>query len=687
MNSSFENFCPKLKTGRVIPKGAQIIFETDSPYNQIIMPMALADLVILCNGQFSIRQIIEKFYQKRGTVPFKSILKTLHALHQNGFFENGHELSMNAYLRSWTEPRNARPWSLSWRFGQRIIADQHAPTVFYVLTLILLAGSLFGMQEFPAHPIELIQEMFTRQSPDLVLFQLLICGSILQSVRHLIRGVQLLLLTGKAYNVALRLSPWGLHLYVGDEANDLFENRLYTSMFHLSQIILGWSFLFVCTPFLDASMIQTLTIVNLMVSIWEMNPFVQSEGLRLIRSLTVHSDREVVSWHYDSDSIFKSLGNGYTRQDQDFARICATWGSAWLLMALVILSQTAATFAVPLLGAIVAGNYFSLFAIAGLWAWFYGLYAVSQAFVETIVLSVVRPWWWRFEARLKDYFSRDVNVGPKEVVTRIQDLPLFSHFSYGQLLSILSKTEVTEVPQKTRILQAGEMSREFYVLLEGEIEIVHNPGQTDEWSTYMQATSIFGEAALLDESPRAIQVTTTRKSLILELPVQNVRATAQESNAIRQLEDFRNAILVNQFFASSPVFRSLSQESIDFLCSRGALEYADQDHVVFRQGDMGESIYLVLRGSVSVEVNGNVVTQPKQGSFFGEISLIANIPRTSTVRCNEPSVFFRISSDAFWEVLVQNLDLGVFIETVSENRLREDLKIAMAELPPTGSDD
>ncbi len=66
----------------------------------------------------------------------------------------------------------------------------------------------------------------------------------------------------------------------------------------------------------------------------------------------------------------------------------------------------------------------------------------------------------------------------------------------------------------------------------------------------------------------------------------------------------------------------------------------------------------------------------QQGSFFGEISMIANIPRTATIRTIEHSVFFRISADAFWEVLVQHMDLGVFLETISETRLKEDLELA-----------
>jgi CRP-like cAMP-binding protein len=170
----------------------------------------------------------------------------------------------------------------------------------------------------------------------------------------------------------------------------------------------------------------------------------------------------------------------------------------------------------------------------------------------------------------------------------------------------------------------------------------------------------------------------------LRVPIQVLRSTAQEAQSIRHLDDFRNAILVNQFFASSPVFRSLSAESIDFLSSRGTLEYVDQNQSIFMQGDSGDSLYLILRGAVDVQVHGIQIKRLFQGSFFGEIALIANIPRTATIVSSEPCVFFKISSDAFWEVLVQHMDLGVFLETVSESRLREDLE--MAALKPTGSD-
>jgi CRP-like cAMP-binding protein len=91
-----------------------------------------------------------------------------------------------------------------------------------------------------------------------------------------------------------------------------------------------------------------------------------------------------------------------------------------------------------------------------------------------------------------------------------------------------------------------------------------------------------------------------------------------------------------------------------------------------------------LRGSVSIYVHGVHVKSMTQGNFFGEIALIANIARTGRVSTTEPSVFFKIPADAFWEVLVQHIDLGVIIETISESRLREDLDAMTSKNSSTG---
>jgi len=685
MSSSLENFKPKLRTGRVIPQGSRIIFETDNPYNQIILPMNLADLVLLCSGNFSVREIIEKIYKKQGAVPFKSILQAVHILHQGGFFENGDELEFHPQLNSWMDAKSSS-WHLSWRFGQRIVASSHSPTTYYIVTLVALVVSILGLQHFPSEPLSLLSEWLGGETPASAALKLLICSSLTQSARHLFRAVQMLLLTGKAYNVSIRASPWGVHLHVGDEASDLFESKLYTTMFHVSQIVIGWFFVYCLYPRASSAWISPLVIANFLITFWELNPFVNSEGLKLLQSLMTSRESEIAAWHFEASKLIRSLNLVSFRRNQEFARFCAAWGTLWLAGGLVLVHSSAVRFGPSALNSLIHFGPYSFVPVLGLFMWLAFLFHLVQSFVETIVANFLRPHWNVIHTRARSWILRQNQEAANEnIVHAIEDLPLFSHFQEYQLQQIVKNSQVVDFPKNTFIIIQGDQARELYVLVEGEIEILRNKGNEMEAITVQAAVSIFGESALLEDSPRAAQVKAKTRVRALKIPVPFLKKIAEESQAVRQLEDFRNAILVNQFFSSSPVFRSLSHDSVEFLCSRGTLEYFDESQVVFNQGDSGDSVFMILRGSVNVEVFGNPVKRMSQGNFFGEIALIANLPRTATVVTNEPSVFFRISADAFWEVLVQHIDLGVFLETVSENRLLEDLNMSQGTRR-TGSD-
>lgn len=674
MNSNLESFCPKLRTGRVIPQGSRIIFETDNPYNQIILPVILADLILLCSGQFSVREIIEKIYKKQGAVPFKSMLTALHLLHQGGFFENGDELVLSSHLQSWMEAPK-RDWNLSWRFGQRMVAAQRSPFAFYLLTLVTLLGSIFGLQFFPSQPFAALINWSTTQGLLASLGQLILVSSLLQSIRYGLCGVQLLLLTSKAYNVALRLSPWGLHLHVGDEANDLFENRLYTSMFHVSQISAPWFVVFACSIFgLDSIMTPLVTVAALM-SFWELNPFTNSEGRKLIRALLIANDRDVVSWHFESSTLINSINPESRRRDHDFVKICAAWGVFYLLTTFALLLRTAV--ALGPLGFHPMSGWRAAVSLVIAGAWLMTLYFVVQAMVDIVSTVLVRPSWTWLKMRFSNFGQPNKTPWPHAVLIKsIEGLPLFSHFHEQFLDKIVAGSEAIAFREGANILTQGDPARELFVLLEGEVDVVRQHNSNGEaWSISLGAVSVFGESSLVDETPRGASVVARSKSVVLRVPIELIKEVAKEAQSVRQLEVFRNAILVNQFFASSPVFRSLSTSSVDYLCSRGTLEYFDQGMSIFRQGETGDSLYLILRGSVEIEIHGASIKNLHQGSFFGEIALIANIPRTATIRSVVPSVFFKISADAFWEVLVQHMDLGVFIENVSETRLKEDLAI------------
>lgn len=670
MEFTLENFRPKLRTGKILPRGTHIIFETQRPYNQIVLPMRLADMILLCSGHFTVREIVSKIYLKQKSVPFRAILQTIHTLHEGGFLENGHELKISSDLRSWIGIESGR-WQFNIPIANKIVLQRSFPVGFYLISLSILALGILGMSHLPGS-LSSFHDWFFSITLVESIGLLYILNSIVQSLRNFVRMWQDLLLSGQAFNLSFKVSFTGVVFHVGNEAHHSISNSLYLSMFYLSQIAFPWAISFVALNFLNLSIEEPLIAVACLNSMLSLSPFIESDGLKLTRKLLASRSSEVTSWEFEETRILNLVHDNNKRQDKDFSRICSIWGGIWLMILFAFLHAAARNYA---LEAIANPTLPRAFALA---AWLTALAYTFWIFYE------------RFGPMLTGLVQRSSTTNKSNawdsdsIIKAIENLPIFSHFQEQSLRKIVQQSKIKSFSTNQTVIRQGGDANEIFVLLDGTIQVVRiNQHQESEWLTELNATSVFGEAALIDTQPRSAQVSALNAVTVLEVPVGIVKLLAEETHVIRELNDFKNAILVNQFFSSSPVFRSLSSESIDYLSNRGILEYVDRGQVVFRQGDPGEDFYLILRGAVDVFVHNQHVTRIYQGSFFGEIALIANIPRTATIVTAEPSAFFKVSSSAFWEILVRHLDLGIFLETVSEARLTEDLNLQLAR---TGSD-
>ncbi len=65
--------------------------------------------------------------------------------------------------------------------------------------------------------------------------------------------------------------------------------------------------------------------------------------------------------------------------------------------------------------------------------------------------------------------------------------------------------------------------------------------------------------------------------------------------------------------------------------------------MLFRQGDAGNELYIVRRGSVATSISlpdgeSREIAVFKSGDFFGEMSIFENAPRSATCTAREDSV-------------------------------------------------
>jgi len=72
---------------------------------------------------------------------------------------------------------------------------------------------------------------------------------------------------------------------------------------------------------------------------------------------------------------------------------------------------------------------------------------------------------------------------------------------------------------------------------------------------------------------------------------------------------------------------------------------------VFREGEFGESLFIILNGSAAVLKSAVEIAELHAGAHFGEMSLIERTPRSATVRAKTPVNVVVIERDAFFRLL------------------------------------
>jgi hypothetical protein len=90
---------------------------------------------------------------------------------------------------------------------------------------------------------------------------------------------------------------------------------------------------------------------------------------------------------------------------------------------------------------------------------------------------------------------------------------------------------------------------------------------------------------------------------------------------------------------------------------------------LFRQGDVGDRFYIVADGDVEIVIDGQVVRETGPGGYFGEISLLRDVPRTATVRANGDVELYALDRDDFIAAVTGHAASAEVADSVIATRL------------------
>jgi CRP-like cAMP-binding protein len=73
---------------------------------------------------------------------------------------------------------------------------------------------------------------------------------------------------------------------------------------------------------------------------------------------------------------------------------------------------------------------------------------------------------------------------------------------------------------------------------------------------------------------------------------------------------------------------------------------------VIREGDTGYRFYIVAEGTLAVTVGGEPRRELGPGSYFGEIALLRDVPRTATVTTLTDCRLLALDRDEFLQAVI-----------------------------------
>jgi CRP-like cAMP-binding protein len=98
--------------------------------------------------------------------------------------------------------------------------------------------------------------------------------------------------------------------------------------------------------------------------------------------------------------------------------------------------------------------------------------------------------------------------------------------------------------------------------------------------------------------------------------------------------------------------------------------------VIFKEGDAGDSLYLIESGEAEVVRQGKVIAQFKDGDSFGEMSLLSGEPRNATLRAATSVHAWQILKDDFDSLVWVSPLLLEALRALSEKRLKDTENLA-----------
>lgn len=296
----------------------------------------------------------------------------------------------------------------------------------------------------------------------------------------------------------------------------------------------------------------------------------------------------------------------------------------------------------------------------------------------------------------------------------------FAHLTDAELAALVPHLAIERLAPGVDVVTQDDATHDAYLLVAGSVRIARETPYGRYTLAELPAGTLFGEASFVDGKGRSGDAATTVDSELLVFRHRDLDPLLAEDDRLslalhwafwKSLSDKlrrANQHLV-EFFAAPAGRRAepaglgrsptgqfqiglaakkqlfeeqvLSPMEINFLASLSKAKQLEPGEVIFREGEPGDRMYVVLEGQVMISkhipgAGEEALAFLSRGDYFGEMALIENLPRSAEAKAHAgPAVVLSIPRDVVTGILdiqkVSSLRLLKLLCSLIAKRLRE----------------
>ncbi|HXH65346.1 MAG TPA: cyclic nucleotide-binding domain-containing protein [Mariprofundaceae bacterium] len=268
--------------------------------------------------------------------------------------------------------------------------------------------------------------------------------------------------------------------------------------------------------------------------------------------------------------------------------------------------------------------------------------------------------------------------------------PLLSGLSGDELEAFMDSLQLQHVPADSVVYREGDNGNYLYLIGMGSIrlETKNTSGKRKVYS-HLAEGDFFGEYAFMSRTQhQEAAIAETDCSLLMISRHTFDGWVAKYPSIQATVEDFYRRRILARVLAITPVFEGVPPDARMALASRFHLKTFKAGEVVVKEGESGDSFYLIRSGSVTVTTQGMngggqqvELGTMRDGEFFGEVALLTSKPRTATVVAASDLELMELNRKDFNDIVGKFPSVRKIVEAYQKQRVQDTIRTLMNRKP------